>query len=203
MAALQKTIFNEPQKLNKSQFSSSLNLNHNVNTGYTLLELMIALVLLGVLIAIAFNALSDLFAWFRLHIATFQLSQHWKTTRYEATGKGPQPLSVCMAEIIPNRIQYTQVAGINCSIATEWLYLPHGVRIDTQNSTLPTVNAAAGNGGIYYRASWADTQGGPGGSWGQLGRIVLITPEISAKKCLFLFRVDGSWNIRENHTCNR
>ena len=61
----------------------------------------------------------------------------------------------------------------------------------------------AGNGGIYYRASWADTRGGLGGSWGQLGRIVLTTPEISAKKCLFLFRVDGSWNIRDNHSCNR
>ncbi|PSF39434.1 prepilin-type cleavage/methylation domain-containing protein [Aphanothece hegewaldii CCALA 016] len=178
-------------------------LSINVNTGLTLLELMITLVLIGILITIAFSVMSRLMSWFRLNIATFQLSQQWKTTRYEATGKGSLPMSVCMAEILPEQIQYTQIQGSNCEVATQWLFLPQGVSIDTNNSTLPTVNGIAGNGGKYYRASWADTQGGMGGSWGQLGRIVLITPPISAKKCLFLFKVDGSWNIRENANCNK
>mgnify|MGYP002777017041 CR=1 FL=1 len=203
IAVLEKTTFKEGKVIFKRQSVYSLLIDKNLNTGLTLLELMIALVLLGILLAIAFSGMSYFLAWCRLHLAVFQLSQHWKATRYEATGQGPQPTSVCMVEIIKERIQYTQIKGSHCALATEWLFLPHGVSIDINNSTLPTVNGIAGNGGDYYRASWADTQGGLGGSWGQLGRIVLITPGITAKKCLFLFKVDGSWNIRENKKCNK
>jgi len=58
-----------------------------------------------------------------------------------------------------------------------------------------------GNQGTIYRASWADTKGGLGGSWGQLGRITLVASGTPDKRCLFLFRVDGSWDIRQDDRC--
>lgn len=202
MATPKKSIFNYVKLVSGQHPAYGLVFN-SPNTGLTLLEIMIALVLVGILLAIAFSVMSRFIAWSRLNIATFQLSQQWKATRYDGTGQGKLPTSVCIAEILPEQIQYTQIKGSDCESAAHWFFLPQGVSIDSYNSTLPTVNAVAGNGGKYYRASWADTEGGMGGSWGQLGRIVLITPEISAKKCLFLFKVDGSWNIRENKSCNK
>lgn len=203
MTTPRKKIFGYVKLVSDQQSAYGLIFNSSPNTGLTLLELMITLVLVGILLLLAFSMMSRFIAWSRLNIATFQLSQQWKTTRYNATGQGELPTSVCMAEILQEQIQYTQIQGSNCEMATQWFFLPQGVSIDQNNSTLPTINAILGNGGRYYRASWADTRGGIGGSWGQLGRIVLITPEISAKKCLFLYRVDGSWNIRENGRCNR
>jgi prepilin-type N-terminal cleavage/methylation domain-containing protein len=197
MGTPRKKIFSYVKLISDRQSAYGIILNSSPNTGLTLLELMITLVLMGILLLLAFSMMSGFIAWSRLNIATFQLSQQWKTTRYNATGQGEQPTSVCMAELLQEQIQYTQIQGGNCALATQWFFLPQGVSIDQNNSTLLMVN------GIYYRASWADTRGGLGGSWGQLGRIVLISPRISAKKCLFLYRVDGSWNIRENGRCNR
>ncbi|MCA2552716.1 MAG: hypothetical protein IM466_02950, partial [Microcystis sp. M04BS1] len=44
---------------------------------------------------------------------------------------------------------------------------------------------------------------GLGGSWGQLGRITLVASGAPDKRCLFLFRVDGSWDIRQDNRCVR
>lgn len=153
--------------------------------------------------AIALSIFSRLVAWSKLNIATFELSQQWKVTRLDATGSGSQPLSLCMSELTSGQIYYAQIEGDECETVTQWMALTKDVSIDKANSTLRTVAGIAGNGGLIYRVSWADTRGGLGGSWGQLGRLVLIAGGTSAKKCLFLFSTEGDWNIREDHKCDR
>jgi prepilin-type N-terminal cleavage/methylation domain-containing protein len=171
--------------------------------GLTLLETLITVVLIGILVAIALGFFARLLAWLRLNIATAELAHHWKYTRLDATGSGSNAISLCMIEISAEQIQYAQIRGDDCITASNWRFLTKGVKIDTNNSTLRTVPGPAGNGGMIYRVSWADTQGGQGGSWGQLGRLVLTAPGTRSTKCLFLFNVDGSWNIREDRRCDR
>ncbi|MBR8829833.1 MAG: prepilin-type cleavage/methylation domain-containing protein [Chlorogloea purpurea SAG 13.99] len=169
--------------------------------GLTLYELLIALALLMILILICLPFIIRLVAWIRLNIATFQLSQQWKFTRYDATGNGRTPTSLCIAQWNTGQIRYTRISGNNCETALHWESLVSGVDIDRNSSTLRTVAGVAGNGGTIYRVSWADTRGGMGGSWGQLGRLVLVAPGTPDKRCLVLFRVDGSWNIRQDGRC--
>lgn len=171
--------------------------------GFTLFETAMVLILLGILAAIALNSLIAFIDWVRLSAATFELSQQWKVTRLDATGSGQTPTSLCMTEFNPGQIQYAQIRGDECESVASWQALTPGVSIDTANSTLRTVAGPAGNGGTIYRVSWADTRGGMGGSWGQLGRLVLTAKRTAAKKCLFLFDTDGSWNIREDRQCQR
>lgn len=172
-------------------------------SGATLLELLITLVLAGILVAIGLSILFRLMAWMRLNIATSELAAHWRTTRYQAMGEGTNPWTLCMAEIDNEQIRHARIQGTNCEDVTDWQLLTRGVGIDEDNSTLRTVSGVAGNSGTIYRVSWADTQAGLGGSFGQLGRITLIAPGTSEKKCLFLFDTDGNWNIREDTQCNR
>jgi hypothetical protein len=108
-----------------------------------------------------------------------------------------------MRESTERRIEVARIQGDNCESVDQWQSLTAGVGIDTDNSTLRTVTGVAGNGGTIYRVSWADTRGGLGGSWGQLGRLVLVAEGTTAKKCLFLFRTDGTWDIREDNRCQR
>jgi hypothetical protein len=35
-----------------------------------------------------------------------------------------------------------------------------------------------------------------------LGRVTLVAPGTPDKKCLFLFNVDGGWDIREDSQCD-
>jgi Tfp pilus assembly protein FimT len=168
-----------------------------------LTETLLAFILLGILLALALVFLASFLAWVRLNLAAAELAYQWKYTRLSATGSGARPHSLCMVEAGREQIQYAQVQGDECERITHWQSLTRGVKIDTSNSTLRTVSGPAGNGGTIYRVSWADTQGGLGGSWGQLGRLVLIAPGTRHKKCLFLFAVDGSWNIREDRRCDR
>jgi len=123
-------------------------------SGLTQVEMLVTLILLGILLTIALSVYHRFMAWIRLNIATFEISQQWKNTRYQATGGGSHPISLCMA-------------------ASETI----------------------------YRASWGDTREGLGGSWGQLGRITLVAAGTPDKRCLFLFRVDGSWDIRQDNRC--
>lgn len=169
-------------------------------SGHTLIELLVTLTLIAILLMISFSLLSPLLAEIRLNIATFELSQHWKFTRFDATGNGATPTALCMKSS-ERRIEVAKISGDNCEAVTEWQSLTKGVGIDTANSTLRRVNGLAGNNGTLYRVSWADTKGGLGGSWGQLGRLTLIAEGTTAKRCLFLFRVDGSWNIRKDNQC--
>jgi Tfp pilus assembly protein FimT len=163
--------------------------------------MLVTLILLGILLTIALSVYHRLMAWIRLNIATFEISQHWKHTRYQATGEGSDPLSLCMAENETQQIKVAKVQGDKCENVTDWTPITRGVSIDTDNSTLRRVSGPVGNQGTIYRASWADTRGGLGGSWGQLGRITLVASGTPDKRCLFLFRVDGSWDIRKDNSC--
>ncbi|KAB0241522.1 prepilin-type cleavage/methylation domain-containing protein [Microcystis aeruginosa EAWAG127a] len=172
-------------------------------SGLTQVEMLVTIILLGILLTIALSVYHRLMAWVRLNIATFEISQQWKNTRYQATGGGSHPLSLCMAESENQQIQVAQVQGNQCENVTDWTPITRGVSIDTANSTLRRVSGPAGNQGTIYRASWADTRRGLGGSWGQLGRITLVASGAPDKRCLFLFRVDGSWDIRQDNRCVR
>jgi prepilin-type N-terminal cleavage/methylation domain-containing protein len=171
-------------------------------SGYSLTELLVTLTLVAILVAIGLSLLSQFLAERRLDIATFELSQQWKFTRLDATGNGATPTVLCMRER-GRRIEVAKIEGDRCETAGQWQALTAGVGIDTANSTLRTVTGVAGNDGAIYRVSWADTRGGLGGSWGQLGRLVLVAEGTTAKKCLFLFRTDGTWDIREDTRCQR
>ncbi|MEG3440165.1 prepilin-type N-terminal cleavage/methylation domain-containing protein [Pannus brasiliensis CCIBt3594] len=180
-------------------------------SGYTLAELLITIILLTILLMIGLSFLSRFIAELRLRIAMFELSQQWKFTRFDATGSGATPAALCMRETAERRIEVAKIQGDRCESAgsealaepVRWQSLTAGVEIDEENSTLRRVSGVAGNSGDIYRVSWADTRAGLGGAWGQLGRLTLIAPGTPAKKCLFLFNTDGSWNIREDSNCNR
>jgi Tfp pilus assembly protein FimT len=170
-------------------------------SGLTQVEMLVTLILLGILLTMAIPFYQRLMAWIRLNIATFEISQHWKNTRYQATGEGSHPLSLCMAENETQQIKVAKVQGDECENVTDWTPITRGVSIDTDNSSLRRVSGPAGNQGTIYRSSWADTRGGLGGSWGQLGRITLVASGTPDKRCLFLFHVDGSWDIRQDNRC--
>ncbi|MDV3002438.1 MAG: hypothetical protein N5P05_004093 (plasmid) [Chroococcopsis gigantea SAG 12.99] len=172
------------------------------NSGYTKTELLVSIAIITILVALLFPIITAFLAWLRLNIAAFQLSQNWKFSRFDATGNGSVPTTLCMREAA-DRIEVAQITGDRCENVRTWQSLIWAVKIDTHNSTLRTVSGVAGNNGAIYRVSWADTRGGMGGSWGQLGRLVLTAEGTSARKCLFLFRTDGSWNIRDNRRCYR
>jgi Tfp pilus assembly protein FimT len=171
-------------------------------SGATLSELLITLALAAILLTISLSMYQRLLAWIRLNIATSELSQHWKATRYQAMGDGSQLSTLCIAELENEHIQYAQIHGDDCTQVAHWQFLTPGVGIDENRSTLRRVSGIAGNNGEIYRVTWADTRGGIGGTWGQLGRVTLVAPGTPDKKCLFLFNVDGSWNIREDSQCD-
>jgi Tfp pilus assembly protein FimT len=171
--------------------------------GLTLLETLISLTMLGILVALIYPMMFRLMMLQRLKIVSFELLEHWKLTRMQATGNGSYPTTLCMGEFSPGQISYTQIAGSQCETATQWIYLTTGVSIDTDNSTLRTVNGVAGNGGTIYRVSWADTRAGYGASYGQLGKIVLTIQGLSYRTCLVLYNVDGSLALRYNEQCQR
>ncbi|MFM7474662.1 MAG: prepilin-type N-terminal cleavage/methylation domain-containing protein, partial [Microcystis aeruginosa] len=128
-------------------------------SGLTKIEMLVTLILLGILLTIALSVYQRLMAWIRLNIATFEISQHWKHTRYQATGGGSHPISLCMAASETEQIKVAKVQGDECENVTDWTPITRGVSIDTDNSTLRRVSGPVGNQGTIYRASWADTRG--------------------------------------------
>ncbi len=170
-------------------------------SGFTLHELMVVLIILGISSAIAIPSLLQFIARAQLNSATFELAQQFKQTRFDAMGEGSTPKTLCIRQ--STGVEFTHINGTECEVVQSWQKVTAGVSIDTANSTLRTVKEIAGNGGTIYRASWADTQAGFGGSSGQLGRLTLKTEWITSKKCLFLFDVNGEWNIREDKNCLR
>lgn len=179
-----------------------MNPETETNQGFTLLELMITVVILLILLGILAPFLQNLLGLTRLNVVTSALGQHWKITRFDATGNGSSPKTLCMNDTTQG-IDIASISGSDCESVTVWHSLPTGVSIDVDNSTLRTQTGVAGNGGNIYRVSWADTRGGLGASWGQLGRLVLVADGTNAKKCLFLFDTQGNWNIRTDTQCNR
>ncbi|MGC1244948.1 MAG: prepilin-type N-terminal cleavage/methylation domain-containing protein [Spirulinaceae cyanobacterium] len=167
--------------------------------GFTLIEVMIVMIIIGIIVAIALPSIFQIVSKFKLRAAIFELSQFWKETRLDATDSGNIPSTICMAESASNQVVYAQVQGKYCDSVTSWQYLPRGVSIDEENSTLRTVSGVAGNDGKIYRVSWADTNAGYGGSWGQLGRITLQAG--TGRQCLVLFNIKGEWETRKGTKC--
>lgn len=166
-------------------------------SGFTLLELTLSILILAILLAVALPSFFSLMDKARLNSAISQLSQFWKATRYDAIADGSSPDSVCMKNSDP--IEIAQIKGNNCRSVSSWQTLPTGVTIDLPNSTLYSVNDAQAH--KIYRVSWADTDGGYGGSSGRLGRITLT--KSGHQKCLFIYNVDGSWEMRTETECNK
>ena len=169
--------------------------------GFTIVEAMVTLIIAGILAAIILPALFQFASKSKLRTATFELSQTWKETRFDAMDSSHDPLTVCMAESTANQVIYAKVKGRYCDSIASWQTLPQGVSIDEVNSTLRKVSGVAGNDGKIYRVSWANTNAGYGGSWGQLGRITLQAG--IAKQCLVLFNTKGQWDIRKDRKCVR
>lgn len=167
--------------------------------GFTIVEAMVVLIIAGILAAIATPALFQFVSKSKLSTATSELSQTWKETRFDAMDSRDDPSTVCMAESSTNQVIYAKVKGRYCDSITSWQTLPQGVSLDEENSTLRKVSGVAGNHGKIYRVSWANTNAGYGGSWGQLGRITLQAG--TAKKCLVLFNTEGQWDMREDRKC--
>ncbi|CCI17887.1 conserved hypothetical protein [Microcystis aeruginosa PCC 9807] len=118
-------------------------------SGLTQVEMLVTLVLLGILLTIALSVYQRLMAWIRLNIATFEISQQWKNTRYQAMGEGSHPLSLCMAESETEQIKVAKVQGDECENVIDWTPITRGVSIDTDNSSLRRVSGPAGNEGKY------------------------------------------------------
>ena len=78
-------------------------------SGHTLLELLVTLTLIAILLLIGLSLLSRLLAELRLDMATFELSQHWKFTRFDAMGSGTTPTALCMKD--DGRIEVAKIAG--------------------------------------------------------------------------------------------
>jgi Tfp pilus assembly protein FimT len=129
-------------------------------SGLTQVEMLVTLILLGILLTIALSIYHRLMAWIRLNIATFEISQHWKNTRYQATGEGSHPLSLCMAASETQQIKVAKVQGDECENVTDWTPITRGVSIDTDNSSLRRVSGPAGNQGTIYSALVGPIQGG-------------------------------------------
>ncbi len=169
-------------------------MNYQSESGFTLLEMIIVVMIIGILIAIFLPFYLGVLGKAKLDIAIFELSQYWKHTRFDAIGNGRSAQSLCMKEDELGKVEYSKILGKDCDTATNWQSLNPGISIDVNNSTLYQKNS-------IYRVSWADTDAGFGGSSGRLGRLTLIAIGLPAKKCLFLYKVDGSWNIREDNSC--
>jgi prepilin-type N-terminal cleavage/methylation domain-containing protein len=170
----------------------------NSNKGFTQAELLVVVVIIGILIAIAIPAFNGILGRARLSAATSTLSRWFNSTRLDSIGEAI-PETLCIKQSAT--VEISQISGTDCEDVENWQSLPSGVQIDLTNSTLRTVKAVAGNKGSIYRASWAETKAGSGGSYGQLGKLVLMADGTSDRSCVVLAKVQGDWDIRYNYDC--
>lgn len=163
-----------------------------------LAEKLTVVAIVGILAAISLPTYLDLVNRFKLNAAINQIVESMKQTRYAALDE--EPKTVCIRTTV-DRIEIAGIHGTDCENGVGWNQAPSGIKIDEPNSTLRRVASVAGNHGKIYRASWATTAAGYGGSWGQLGRITLTIG--THRKCVFLKNVQGDIEVKRNRSCLR
>lgn len=176
----------------------------NNQNGFTLTELLCSILLIGILSGIALPTFMRIIGNVRVSMAVNQLTLNGGKSRYDAIGES-HPNTLC-ATNGEDEIKFQTIRGTNCDEITSWQSIPGKVQIDLENSTLRNVAGIAGNSDTsnrIYRLSFADTRAGLGGSYGQLGKLVVRHPWTSKRKCLVLSHVDGRNDIREDRRCLR
>ena len=164
-------------------------------------ELIVVVVILSILASIGIPSYLNWLNKSKLSIAITSLAQWMRYTRYESIGD-TNPKTICINDN-DQQLKVAVIPETDCESVTNWRDLPSGVIIDRLNSSLRTQPGVAGNNGTIYRASWADTAAGIGGSWGQLGRITLMSNNSTERKCIFLSHVDGRFDVRNGDRCIR
>lgn len=177
--------------------------NRKSDEGYSLTELLVSMAIVGILAAIATPILMRIIGDFRVSAAIAEVRAATRISRYDAmTGQKPRTLCAGNNE---QGLKYLSIEGTDCDeIATSWMEIK-SVKVDLEQSTLRSVKGLAGNaqGGEdkIYRLSYANTKGGYGGSYGQLGKLVITHPWTPKRKCIVLSAVDGFTEIREGKAC--
>jgi type IV fimbrial biogenesis protein FimT len=98
--------------------------------GFTIIELMIAVVLLGVLVALAMPSLSDMMRRMKIETAASSLSVAFATARSEAVKRG-RDVSVCISS-----------DGAACANSTDWAV--GWVIYETAGTPIKTFDAPTG-----------------------------------------------------------
>lgn len=173
-------------------------MKHTSPSGFTLLEMLIAMSIASILGAIFLPSLLSLLGWMQLQNASMQLKAKLAQSRMMVSSSSPSTACIWEEE---GTVKVAAIDGDECELVVNWESLPLGVLIDKENSTLRTVPGIAGDGGVIYRASWANTDGGDYGSYGQLGRLTLVNAFTPRKVCAILYDTDGRWEIRYDSRC--
>ena len=166
--------------------------------GFTLLEQLIVMLIVSILGLMSLPSVLGFLGKMQISSASTQLRIKFYQSRMLVTSESPN--TACIWED-NGQVKIAAIEGDECELVTNWDYLPWGISIDKENSTLRTVSGVAGNEGVIYRASWANTEGGDYGSYGQLGRITLMNKHTPRKVCAILYGTDGSWQIASGDRC--
>ena len=158
----------------------------------------IVLAIVSILTAMVFPSFLGFLGRMQMSAATTQLRIKFYQSRMLVTSDSPN--TACVWED-NSQVKIAAIDGDECELVTRWDNLPWGISIDKENSTLRTVSGVAGNEGVIYRASWANTEGGDYGSYGQLGRITLMNQYTPRKVCAILYGTDGTWQIASGDRC--
>jgi prepilin-type N-terminal cleavage/methylation domain-containing protein len=171
--------------------------------GFTLTELLCSLSLIAILATLSLPLLLRLIGLFQLNQAQNTIALYFKAKRYDALGESLHH-SVCIREH-QGRVEIASTPHSLCEQITTWHPLAGRLRIDHFNTTLRSVVGPAGYSKSttqIYRASWANTHAGMAGSWGQLGKIVLLHRwSAQERRCVVLFSIEGSYDLRKNGGC--
>lgn len=129
------------------------NLKSRTAKGFTLIELMVAIALLGILLALAMPSFSDMIRRMRIESAASSLSVAFATARSEAVKRG-RDISVCKSD-----------NGTTCTTSGDWstgwvIYATAGTPIkafDAPNGELSMVGNANLVNAVTFTATGATT----------------------------------------------